>query len=621
MTREERLKNNMIKAYRAGGLSKEQQNFIALKLDVGDITQEELDGKKEIEEVTEEVTEEVAIPEPVTEINPQEHPMMRYTKPMGIDRFVDRNLPPIKQDLSNIGQGIKERLSNVDLEGSDIPVPPIMKAVSAWRELIKPEVQGGKDVIKALIQNPSLLKEIPSAVIDSAKGDVAELRDPNLSEYERAKAGVNVGSLAAGGVGVGGLATRGLIKGVKGVGKGFGAGFRTGLKAIDEPIDSSLVEQIPTNIESIVDKVNAPRIQNITKQLINTEQGRKALAQPEAAIQQLGVDFNKKYQGIKSNIINAQQNSVSDNVDPNIQRIMLENIYKDFKNENYINPVTETRTKKAMGTDDGGYYGLVDKEVREEVVPETIQDFAKAINNQKGGLPSNQPKVKTLINRLKNDNSSTQSVYEVRRLADESINWTDKSPQNEALSIIRNRADEVLRDLRFNKKADQYARNTDSLNKFYNSPDLTALGKKGASSMKFGIDYSKMYPDQQSSIRKILEQIEQPADSQWTALSNKLNKKTDTFSKDRKEALNKLDFIEALKLHGTIKQKPLPEFGGKSVQSFVRKMTPSIAQQQQFGRQGKNITRRGLIGGIPTLTRLPNGELTEESKQNLFGGN
>ena len=559
---------------------------------------------------------DIIFPEEVTEINPQEHPMMRYTKPMGIDRFVDRNLPPIKQDLSNIGQGIKERLSNVDLEGSDIPVPPIMKAVGAWRELIKPEVLGGKDVIQALIQNPSLLKEIPSAVIESVKGDVAEIGDPNLSEYERAKAGVNVGSLAAGGVGVGGLATRGLIKGVKGVGKGFGSGIRTGLKAIDEPIDPSLVEQIPTNIESIVDKVNAPRIQNITKQLINTEQGRKALAEPREGIKQFGENFNKKYQSIKSNIINAQQNSVSDRVDSNIQRIMLENIYNDFKNENFLNPVTKTRINKEMVVGKDNILEMVDKKVTETVVPETIQDFAKAINNQKGGLPSNQPKVKTLINRLKNDTSSTKSVYEVRQIADKSINWTDNSPLNEALLIIRNRADEILRDPNFNPKAEQYARNTDNLNKMFGSKDLASL--KDSSSMKFGTKFSNMDKDQQTNIRKILEQIEQPADSQWTALSNKLNKKTDTFLKDKKGALDILDFIETLKLHRTIEQKPRPEFGGKSVQSFVRKTTPSIAQKQQFGRQGKKITRRGLIGGIPTLTRLPNGELTEESKQNLF---
>ena len=592
-----------IELYKRGALPEKVKN---------DLEELARTGVISLEIPQEEEIEEVAIPEPVTKINPQEHPMMRYTKPMGT-----RNLPLIKQDLINIGQGIKERLSNVDLEGSDIPVPPIMKAVGAWRELIKPEVQGGKDVIKALIQNPSLLKEIPSAVIDSAKGDWAEVWDPNLSGYERAKAGVNVGSLAAGGVGVGGLATRGLIKGVKGVGKGFGAGLRTGLKAIDEPIDPSLVEQIPTNIESVVDKVNAPRIQNITKQLINNKQGRKALAQPEATIQQLGEDFNEKFQGIKSNITNAQQNSVSNRVDSNIQRIMLENIYNDFKNENFLDPVTKTRINKEMVMGKDNILEMVDKKVTETVVPETVKDYAKAINNQKGGLPSNQPKVKTLINRLKNDTSSTQSVYKVRRLADESINWTENSPLNEALLIIRNRADEVLRDLRFNKKADQYGRNTDNLKRFYDSPHLTSLGKKGASSMKFGIDYSEMYPDQQSSIRKILEQIKQPTDSQWTALSNKLNKKTDTFSKERKEALNILDFIEALKLHGTIKKKPLSKFGGPWFQETLRALTPSIAQQQQFGRQGKKITRRGLIGGIPTLSRLPNGELTEESKANL----
>ena len=89
--KEERVKNNMIKAYRAGGLSTAQQHYINQKLDEGKITQEELDGKKEIEEVTEEVS------------------------PSFIDRITtsikEKSIPEFKQDVSaikDLGVGIKD---------------------------------------------------------------------------------------------------------------------------------------------------------------------------------------------------------------------------------------------------------------------------------------------------------------------------------------------------------------------------------------------------------------------------------------------------------------------------------------------------------------------------------
>ena len=143
MTLPEELKNNMIKAYRAGGLSIEQQHYINQKLDVGEITQEELDGKKKTEEVTEEVS------------------------PSFIDRITtsikEKSIPEFKQDVSAIK----------DLATSPKVMEGLFKLIATQES---PEI--AKQMAEKIVQDPSgIAKSVIKDLVDSA-GGVVNPEDP-----------------------------------------------------------------------------------------------------------------------------------------------------------------------------------------------------------------------------------------------------------------------------------------------------------------------------------------------------------------------------------------------------------------------------------------------------------
>ena len=497
--------------------------------------------------------------------------------------FLERNLPLIKEDL----RGLSKQL-----------LPQLAKGITSIYPVPDEQIGVGRDVIKKLIDNPGLLKQVPG-LLKQAPGQILEsftesgkaLINPSIQEvpeYERLKAGADIaGTLVGTGAGAK-LAYKGMGAGYKGAKKLFGSKpgviSRTEFDTARDVLEKPNIKEVLSGSKRVpIGKFTDPRF-----------------------INKIGSDTAKRLDALKESIIAKQSAAVPDTLLP---AGLNKKILTSLKKERILEPTFKTVEKPLTNLEKMGREARFDysktRKVRRPITEiDTPEEILEATTAIKAGKTTSKANLQTLIKDIQSPNLTAKKAYALRRKADDSINFNDTKEIQRPYKKIRDILDDALRDPEFNPKWKEYGKETDNLSSLLYNKKVKGLMEETdpkKTTFSFGEKLLSAKPGAQTGFREVVSKLD--LDEKQRGLKDVIT-----------EGLDTIEMSKAYKEVSAPLLKKIPFGVGEFGEDIYKR---SIPIRQGAGFLGKSIKTFKGVGKANLLQRAADGSYTEQTKQQL----
>jgi len=288
-----------------------------------------------------------------------------------------------------------------------------------------------------------------------------------------------------------------------------------------------------------------------------------------------------------------------------------EKIFSKLKDEGHLDtayktrkvPLTPLETKK-----DRAMFGAkTEKTVSSPIIEgDTNEELLKGSLAIKQGTASNQAHLKNIIRDLNNPNLTVEDAYNIRRKADQSINYNDPKILQEPFLAIRREIDSVLRNEKFNPNWKEYAKETDNLKSLLENKTVKKLMDETTLELttdKLGEKIVNVSPAAKQRFRKVIKDLK-VTDPEQLNLQKNIIEGIDVF--DMKKAYDQYQSPVFL--------RKLPIVGEFAQEGFKR----SMPLQQNIGNLNRNLQAIGDYVAPAYLTgKSVHGGLTEARKKQI----